>query len=212
MTYTLYNRPGSGGFAVEAALTLAQQPFEYVDVGNKPGEEMPESYRAINPWGQVPALVLPNGTLVTETGAILTHLAAAHPDANLGPAAGSSTYGTFLRWMTFLGANIYEGILRDGYPHRFTDDPDGLKQIQSAAIKRTHEGLHVLEEAIGDGGWLQDEMTVADLYLAMLFIWCKKRDDRPKIEALTHRVAAHEVIAPIWRRNFDHRQDILWGR
>ena len=212
MAYTLYNRPGSGGFAVEAALTLARQPFDYVDVGNKPGEEMPASFRAINPWGQVPALILPDGALMTETGAILTYIAAAHPEAGLGPAPGSPAYGPFLRWMTFLGANIYEGILRDGYPHRFTDDPDGAAAVQAAAIRRTHEGLALLEDAIGDSGWLMEEMTAADLYLAMLFIWCKKRDGRPKIEALTHRIAAHEAIQPIWRRNFDHRIDVKWGR
>ena len=210
--YTLYNRPGSGGFAVEAALTLARLPFEFVDVGNRPGEEMPASFRAINPWGQVPALTLPDGTLMTETGAILIWLAAAHPEARLGPAPGSAAYGPFLRWMTFLGANIYEGVLRHGYPTRFTDDPDGADAVQSSAIRRTHEALAVLEDAIGPSGWLQEEMSAADLYLAMLFIWCRKRADRPKIEALTHRIAAHEVIAPIWRRNFDHRPDIKWGR
>ena len=30
MTYQLYNRLGSGGFVVEAALTLAQAPFELI--------------------------------------------------------------------------------------------------------------------------------------------------------------------------------------
>ena len=80
--YTLYNRPGSGGFAVEAALVLAGQPYEFMDVGNQPGEKMPETFRAINPWGQVPALILPDGGLMTETGAILTYLAGAHGEAD----------------------------------------------------------------------------------------------------------------------------------
>ena len=210
--YTLYNRPGSGGFAVEAALTLAGLPFDYADVGSKPGEEMPASYRAINPWGQVPALITPEGALLTETGAILTYLAAAHPEADLGPRSGSSAYGPFLRWMTFLGANIYEGVLRDGYPHRFTDDPEGTEAVRSAAVRRNHQGLALLEDAIGESGWLLDQMSVADIYLAMLFIWCRKREARPKVEALTHRIAAHDVIAPVWRRNFDHRQGVAWGR
>ena len=212
MAYTLYNRPGSGGFAVEAALTLIGAPFDYVDIGNKPGEETPESFRAINPWGQVPALILPDGSLMTETGAILIYLASAHPEAGLGPTPGSPAYGNFLRWITFLGANIYEGVLRDGYPHRFTDDPGGLAEVRSAAIRRTREGLSLLEAGIGSGGWLQDDMSMADIYLAMLFIWCRERRGLPKIEALTHRIAAHQVIAPVWRRNFDHRQDIKWGR
>ena len=42
MNYTLYNRPGSGGFVVEAALALADAPFEPIEsaVGR---ERHPES-------------------------------------------------------------------------------------------------------------------------------------------------------------------------
>lgn len=210
--YTLYNRPGSGGFAVEAALTLAGQPFDYVDVGSQPGEEMPESFRATNPWGQVPTLILPDGTVMTETGAILTYLAGAHPEARLCPAPWTPPHGAFLRWITFLGANIYEGVLRNGYPHRFTDDPAGIDAVRSAAIRRTHEGLRVLEEAVSDSGYLLDRLSAADIYLAMLFAWHPDRDDLPRCAALTHRIAAQEVIAPVWRRNFDHRLAVKWGR
>lgn len=212
MKYKLYNRPGSGGFAVEAALTLAGLPYKFRDVGTKPGEEMPESFKEVNPWGQVPALILPDRTLMTETGAILTYLAGAHADAKLCPTPWTSAHATFLRWMTFLSANIYEGVLRYGYPARFTDDPDGAEAVKRAAIRRTHRALGLLEAEISPSGWLQDEMSVADIYLAMLFIWCRRREGRPKIEALTHRVAAHEIIAPIWRRNFDHRPGEKWGR
>ena len=210
--YTLYNRPGSGGFAVEATLVLMDQPFDYIDVGSQPGEEMPGSFRAINPWGQVPTLILPDGTPMTETGAILTYLAGAYPEARLCPAPWAPAYATFLRWMTFLGANIYEGVLRKSYPARFTDDPNGLDAVRSAAIRRMHEGFLVLESELTTDGFLQDNLSVADIYLGMLFAWHRQTTDLTKCEALTHRVAAHPVIAPIWRRNFDHRLDVKWGR
>lgn len=210
--YTLYNRPGSGGFAVEAALTLMDQPFDYIDVGSQPGEEMPSEFRAINPWGQVPTLILPDGTVMTETGAILTYLAGAHPDAHLSPAPWSPAYATFLRWMTFLGANIYEGFLRQSYPARFTDDPNGLNAVRSAAARRINEGFLVLEGELTSAGFLQDDLSVADIYLSMFFAWRRRTKDLPKCEALTHRIAAHPVIAPVWRRNFDDRLDVTWGR
>lgn len=210
--YTLYNRPGSGGFAVEAALTLAGQPYDFIDVGNQPGDEMPASFRSINPWGQVPTLILPDGTLMTETGAILTFIAGAHPEARLCPPPWTPPYAAFLRWMTFLGANIYEGILRKGYPARFTDDPAGLDAVKSAAIRRTNEGFSVLEDALSDSGYLLHEMSAADIYLAMLFAWRRDFAGLPRCEALTHRIAANEIIAPVWRRNFDHRLDVKWGR
>jgi len=54
MIYKLYNRLGSGGFVVEAALTLCDEPFELINLDSTPGTELPESFRAFNPWGQVP--------------------------------------------------------------------------------------------------------------------------------------------------------------
>ena len=41
----------------------------------------------INPTGQIPTLVLPDGSVLTESAAILIHLADAHPDSGLLPAA-----------------------------------------------------------------------------------------------------------------------------
>lgn len=52
MPYKLYNRLGSGGFAVEAALALAGVDFEFVEVDSVPGTPLPESFRDINPWGK----------------------------------------------------------------------------------------------------------------------------------------------------------------
>ena len=48
MSYKLYNRTGSGGFVVEAALALADQPYQLVTMETKPGTPLPESFREIN--------------------------------------------------------------------------------------------------------------------------------------------------------------------
>lgn len=46
-------------------------------------------YRKVNPKGQVPALILDDGTVLTEGPAILQYVADQAPDAALVPAAGS---------------------------------------------------------------------------------------------------------------------------
>ena len=53
MIYTLYNRPGSGGFVVEAALTLAGAPFELIELDSKAGTPLPESFRDNQSLGPV---------------------------------------------------------------------------------------------------------------------------------------------------------------
>jgi len=214
MSYKLYNRVGSGGFAVEAALALAGESCELVLIDSEPGTPLPASFKEINPWGQVPVLELSDGTLLTETAAILIYLSVVHPGA-VGPPPGSRDHARLLRWLVFLSANIYEGILRLDYPDRFTTDQsrEAARAIRQAAASRISEAFSILEEECrGTSYLLGDTLTAADLFLAMLFAWHHNHQQHPRIRALTHRVAGHNLIAPIWRRNFDHRLQIKWGR
>jgi glutathione S-transferase len=206
MSYRLFNRPGSGGFVVEAALTLSDAPFELQEFESKPGTPLPENFRGTNPWGQVPTLVLPDGTVMTEAAAILIHLAACFPDRGLGPAPGSPAHAVFLRWMVFASVNLYEAVLRRGYPFRYTTDPDGYGALRDAAEARMRDALAVLEAAVAPGPFLLGgEMSAADIYMAMLFIWFADEIDAPCLTALTDGVRQHPVIAPIWRRHFGDR-------
>ena len=184
MTYTLYNRPGSGGFVVEAALTLAGAPFELIELGSKAGTPLPESFRETNPWGQLPTLILPNGTTMTETSAILVHLALCFPDKHLAPPPGTSAHGAFLRWTTFANVNLYEAVVRrgksmliknllhhavlNGFTARFTTASDMLHELAAqdsdaslARRLRRFTGPQLL--AIDEVGYLNYDNRYADL-------------------------------------------------
>ena len=89
MPYKLYNRTGSGGFVVEAALALAGQPCELVTMETQPRTPLPESFREINPWRQVPVLIADDGLTMTETAAILIYIANLHPGDDVGPMIGT---------------------------------------------------------------------------------------------------------------------------
>ena len=206
MTYRLYNRVGSGGFVAEAALALAGAQYELQELDSKPGTPLPESFRDINPWGQVPTLVLPDGSVMTETAAILIHIAACHPDKKLAPLPGTPAHAAFLRWMIFTNVNVYEAVLRRSYPFRYTTDPDAHDATRDAAVARMGEALAVLEAAIEPGPFLLGEtMSLAAVYVAMLFIWFRGAIDAPRLTSLTDGVRRHPTVAPIWRRHFGDR-------
>jgi glutathione S-transferase len=213
MSYRLYNRDGSGGFAVEATLALAGIPFELIKVDSVPNTPLPESFREINPMGQVPVLITPDGTLMTETAAILIYLASAHPETKIGPAPATPAHAGFLRWNVFLSVNVYEAILRKGYPDRYTNDREGTAAVAAAADTRLRQSLEVIEQAVEPGRYLLGETLYSvDIYLAMLNAWQGVDQGLPILDDLTHRVAGHPVISPIWQRNFDHRLRTKWGR
>ncbi|MBL4720574.1 MAG: glutathione S-transferase family protein [Alphaproteobacteria bacterium] len=206
MTYRLYNRTGSGGFVVEAALALADAPFELAVIESKPGTPLPDSFRDTNPWRQVPTLILPDGSIMTETSAILIHLAACFPDKKLAPTPGSIGHAAFLRWTIFANVNIYEAVLRRVYPNRYTTDPNATQATIDAANQRMGEALIVLENAITTGPFLLGEtMCLADVYITMLYVWFKGGIDAPRLSALRDKVKQDTIIAPLWRRHFGDR-------
>ena len=64
-------------------------PFEdRIEPFTKPSSY--DEFRAFSPAGQVPVLIHPDGTVITESPAILTHIADSFPAARLIPAPGSS--------------------------------------------------------------------------------------------------------------------------
>ncbi|HTV70348.1 MAG TPA: glutathione S-transferase family protein [Rhizobiaceae bacterium] len=201
MGYRLYTRPGSGGFVVEVAFAMAGVPVEKIDVTRaeqKPGG----TFREINPVGQVPALILPDGRLMTESAAICLYLAEQYPLRGIGPVAGSSERPDFLRWMLFLASAHYPTLLRFYYPDRRTTDAGGIDAVKQAAVAESEQLFEVVENHLAGRQWLVgDTMTIADVYLAMLAYWLPP-DDRPRavwtnIIALSNRVARDATVAEL---------------
>lgn len=74
----LFCAPGTISVAAAIALHEAGQPFEEHRVDFAAGAQRSPAYAAINPKSRVPALVV-DGTVLTETGAILEFIAAQAP-------------------------------------------------------------------------------------------------------------------------------------
>jgi glutathione S-transferase len=202
MTYTLYSHDGSGGFVVEAALVKAGAAHKVVTVDTAKGEQNRPEFVAINPMRQVPALKMPDGSVMTESAAIVVHLAEAFPDKGLGPKPTTPAHAQFLRWMFFMAANIYEGDLRYFYADRYTTDPAGVPGVKAAGAAHMKKSFAVLDEALAPGPFLcGPAMTMADVYLAMLMDWSPDPITAPRLRAVTKAVATDPQIAPLWQRH-----------
>src|SRR4051812_9773447 len=102
----LYGVRGWGSGITEAMLCLAGQSYDFIDVDgfDHPGP-VRDRLAAVNPLGQVPALVLPDGTVMTETAAIALWLSDSH--ASLAPPSGTPDRALFYRLLVWLVANVY---------------------------------------------------------------------------------------------------------
>lgn len=72
-------------FRVRAALNLKGVAYETVAVDLVAGDQAASDYAAINPGKGVPTLVLDDGTVLTQSMAILDYLDAVHPQPRLIP-------------------------------------------------------------------------------------------------------------------------------
>src|SRR5688500_3741364 len=83
--YLLYGMRGSGSAAIEAALDLCGAKWQLVKAASWEPDANFEALKAVNPLGLVPTLLLPDGSVLTESAAILMHLDDAFPGSRLLP-------------------------------------------------------------------------------------------------------------------------------
>lgn len=204
--FKLYGRPGSGSAACEAVLALTGVPHEIFDLERWPLGGAPARILAISPLGQVPALVLPDGSAMTESAAICLYLADIAPGARLAPPHDSADRPAYLRWMVYLAANSYMTALRAYYPDRYSTHSDGGAGVKAAAFERLAFEWSVFAKALGGRPFILGQSICAvDVYAAVLLSWDFDMQvlfsAHPALERLYAAVARHPKIAPVWRRH-----------
>jgi glutathione S-transferase len=173
-SYRLYARQRVGSLAPQMLLEEIGAGYELVWVGKAPAEI--EAFRRISPAAKIPVLMLPDGTVVSESAAILIHLTNAHPAAALAPVPGSSAHAQFLQWMVFLSANAYEAALRFYYPERYSAAGEAAAaQIKKQALADWTGHFDIVQAALAPYV-LGAELSAADLYLHMLASWYPLND------------------------------------
>lgn len=205
--YTVYGSPGSGSVPVEAALTLIGVPYEVIgetilrDVAHNP-----EVFK-VNPLGQVPALVLSAGEVMTESAAILIWLADRYPDARLGPPPADQRRPAFLRWMAYVSSAIYGLAWVRGDPMRLVSDERQTEVVLNRIADRRANCWRLMDAQIEPGRFLLgDELSVLDLYVATVSRWSPRRRrfyrEAPKMAAIVRRVDADPRLAELWATRF----------
>lgn len=206
MIYKLYGRRQTGVMAIEAALAEAGVAYDFIEAPRPQGPEDVAAFAAINPRLQVPVLIHPDGTVITEGPAILIHIADSHPSARLAPPPGSSARARHDRWLAFFQANVYEGMLRELFPDRYTTDPQGAAGVQQAATAYVRRHLQLFEAELGTGPYLGGAtISVFDIYLWMLCYWIDAAwlaDRCPNVVRLWATATARPALGAVGRRHF----------
>jgi GST-like protein len=203
--YVVHGAKGSGSVAVEAALTLMGLPYSVVESSLFKGDD-PELNR-LNPMRQVPALILPSGEMMTESAAILTWLADAHPEARLAPALADGARPAFLRWMAFVASAIYALYWVRDEPGRVVTEEAARTEVNERLKARISECWGMMDAQVQPGRYiLGEEMSVLDVYVTVVSRWIPGRrrfyEAAPKLAPVVRRVDADPRLAALWAERF----------
>lgn len=183
-------------------------PFQLKRVGDLYEDPAARAaFLGVNPMGQVPALVLPSGQMMTETAAITLHLADLARSDLLVPGPDAPERAEFLRWLVFLVAAIYPAATYGDVPERFVPADQGAAYRARVDALRM-ENWRVMEavaRAKGGPWFLGPRMSAIDLYLLVMVHWRPGtawfQAETPALWHAAQAAAALPALAPVIRRN-----------
>ncbi|MCX7685087.1 MAG: glutathione S-transferase family protein [Acetobacteraceae bacterium] len=167
----LYTAPFTSGNAVLIALLEAGIPHETRYVNLRAGEHKRPEFLAINPKGQVPALQLPDGRVLTEHPALMAWAAAAAPDSGLMPADPAGM-AEALQWASWGGWVLGTAIGPAYAPARYAEpsSPETEAAIRARALAKLAAALDLAEAALEGRDWVLGgaRRSIADISVQMV--------------------------------------------
>jgi glutathione S-transferase len=161
MTLTLYGDSISGNcLKVKWTADRLGLAYRWIETGVLARETRTPAFLAINPAGQVPAVVLPDGRALAQSNAIILHLA---ESSDLIPADAYDRAKMFewLFWEQY-SHEPYVAVAR--FQVKYLGRP--AAELDPRLVERANAALARLDQALAGGGWLAgDRFSLADIAL-----------------------------------------------
>ncbi|OHV72806.1 glutathione S-transferase family protein [Ensifer sp. LCM 4579] len=188
-----YGVPSGCSFGSIVALEWLGEPYRLSRI-EMPGDVAGEAYRRVNPVAETPALMTADGRIVTESMAILNHLAARGIGKRLGCPQGTAEFDRLNQVLAYLNTSLFSAFAPLWYAleHDMAGvAKDALRAYGASSLAKVHAHL---EAMIRGKDWLLgDERSLADAYLIGIARWTNYHDvlDRrayPAVQRLLDRL------------------------
>jgi glutathione S-transferase len=189
----LYYSPGACSLSPHIALLEAGLPYDLVKVDLRAKKlENGDDYLKVNPKGQVPALALDNGELVTEGPVIVQMIADKASAKNLAPARDTAERYKLQEWLNYITGELHKNI-GPLFSPVLSDDAKAFFKDRAIGKFKYLDG-----QLAGRDYLMGKQFTVADGYLFTMLSWA----DRMKfdlsglnnLKAYQARVAARPKV------------------
>jgi glutathione S-transferase len=189
----LYYAPGACSLSPHIALLEAGLPYDLVKVDLRAKTlENGDDFLQVNPKGQVPALALDSGELVTEGPVIIQMIADRARDKNLAPARDSAERYKLLEWLNFITTELHKNFSPLFQPVI----PDEVKNFFKDRL--TAKFKYIDGQLAGRDYLLGKHFSVADGYLFVMLAWAERMkldlSGMSNLTAYRARVAARPMV------------------
>jgi glutathione S-transferase len=179
-------------FLAEKGITV---PTEQVDLGSL--QQKSETYTAINPMQRVPALVLDDGIVITESIAICRYFEALHPDPPLF-GRGALQSALVEMWNRRIEFHLFlpvSNIFRHLHPAMKDMEQPQVKEWGEANKPRALSFLEHLDSELATRSFIAgDAYTVADI-TAMISVDFLRVSKMAVPDALLHLKRWHAAVS-----------------
>ncbi|EDQ01185.1 glutathione S-transferase family protein [Shewanella benthica] len=192
----LYGVPRSRSLRVSWTLEELGLDWQYHYINFAKGDSRSPDFLAVNPCGKVPALV-DDELVVTESAAIVLHLAEKYGDRKLLPQPGSDASALHHQWVSFIITELEQPLWTIG-KHKFAL-PEELRQESMLPVAKWEfdKAAAIAENWLPESDFLLgDEFSAADILLAHTLVWATRFEQTipPKLAAYRDRVSKRPAM------------------
>lgn len=196
-----YMTPGSCSTGIHILLEEIGLVFEAHVVNLQAGDQDRPEYRAINPKGTIPSLVLDDGSALTDWQAIAWWLAKQHPRRKLLPESLAGEIRV-LEAMNYAVNTLHgQGFTRIFTTERYCANPAEHAAIREQGREIIEQGFALFERQLAGLKFVADSFSIADAALFYVEFWAVKSGIalpphcQAHYQSLLSRPAVRQVLA-----------------
>lgn len=171
MSMRFYMTPGSCSTGIHILLEECGLVFEAYIVNLLAGDQYKKDYLAINPKGTIPALVLDDGTALTEFSAIAWWLARTYPKRKLLPENLADEVQV-LGVMNHVVHTLHsQGFARIFTTERFSPSSGDHESVKAQGRQIIDQAFAIVDRQLAGRPYVVDHFTIADAALFYVEFW-----------------------------------------
>jgi glutathione S-transferase len=189
----LFYSPGACSLSPHIVLNELGLPFQAEKMDGKTHRTAGGvDFYSINPKGQVPALQLDDGQVLTEGAVIVQYLADRKPEAKLAPPAGTMERYRLQEWLNFIATELHKTMSPLFNPALTEEMKKMFKDRVSSRLDFVAKRLEKQPYLMGDA------FSVPDAYLFTVLRWTQRFEMDlgrwPAINAFAERMQGRPAV------------------